>query len=228
MLDAFSRFYAVILDHWEGSGRRVRWSRPHKAWLRSRDDPAHNPRDCWVDSPGESFGRPDGPSEESRAAAAELALDFTQQRTRLCQRCWHFDPGLHFIAPNVYGEPEVYCVQVPSYTMVDSAGGTGRHKHWGSPFGCQSVAHAIDVGSGEYIGPLAAYVFGNPLPAEEVIAREWCSRCLRAAHDSGLTPHRKASPRRSWPACWERPACGGSRMLWPITTASGKRYYGER
>jgi hypothetical protein len=67
--------------------------------------------------------------------------------------------------------------------MVDSAGGTGRQKHWGSPFGCQSVAHAIDVGSGEYIGPLAAYVFGNPLPAEEVIAREWCSRCLRAAHD---------------------------------------------
>ncbi len=183
MLDAFSKFYAVVLDHGAGSGHRVRWSRTHKAWLCSRD----TPHDCWVDSPGETDGRPDAPSEADRAAAAVLALEVTRpQRTWMCQRCWHADPGLHFIAPNIYGGPEVYCVQVPSYTVVDSAGGNGRAKHWGSPFGCQSVHHDIDwerQRPGEYIGPLAAYVFGMPLPAEEVIARGWCSRCQRAAHN---------------------------------------------
>ena len=98
----------------------------------------------------------------------------------ICNRCGQREPGLHFIAPNVYGDAELYCVQMPSYSVVESSGGSGHLKHWGSPFGCQAVAYDIDSdrrGSGGYIGPRAAYVYGRPLPAEEVIGRDWCSRC---------------------------------------------------
>jgi hypothetical protein len=185
--DVFSRFYAVVLDHWAGAGRRVRWSPSHMSWLCSKDyPPPHNPRDCWLSAPGETFGRPNAPTEEDRAAAADLALNFIQPGRQICQRCWQADPGLHFIAPDVYGDPEIYCVQFPSYTVVDSKGGSGAKKHSGGPFGCRSVEHVIASGWGErgpYLGPLAAYVFGHPLPADEVIAREWCSRCVGTAYN---------------------------------------------
>lgn len=91
---------------------------------------------------------------------------------------------MHYIAPDVYGDPALYCVQVPPYSVVDSKGGRGSAKHWGSPFGCQSVTRFIDIGmnvSGPYMGPLAAYTFGEPLVADEVIDREWCSRCSNTA-----------------------------------------------
>jgi hypothetical protein len=182
-LDVFSRFHAVVLHHWVGSGYRVIWSPDNKTWLRSRD--YEHPSSPWLNSPGEMRGKPDGPSDEDRAAAATLALEFTRREMPLCQRCWQRHPGLHFIAPNIYGDPEIYCVQMPSYTVVDSRGGSGRKKHWGSPFSCQSVEYDVDSGNEprQYIGPLAVYFFGKPLPAEEVIAREWCSRCEGAAYN---------------------------------------------
>jgi hypothetical protein len=43
---------------------------------------------------------------------------------------------------------------MPSFAVVDSSGGSGALKHWGSPFGCQSVGYAIDSDlytGGEYI-----------------------------------------------------------------------------
>lgn len=184
--DLFSGFHAVVLDHWTGSGR-VRWSPSHGAWLANRRHCLHEPRDCWEDSPGETLGRPDAPSEEACSSAVELAQEFVRkQATSVCQRCWQESPGLHFIAPNVYGDSEIYCVQMPSYTVVDSNGGSGQKKHWGSPYGCRYVGCHIDSGWGESqecIGPLAAHMFGRPLPAAEVIAREWCSLCTERAHN---------------------------------------------
>jgi hypothetical protein len=92
--------------------------------------------------------------------------------------------SLLVVEPDVDGDPGIYCLQVPAYNVVDSSGGSGRVKHWGSPFGCQSVELYIDsyaFSRSPHIGPLAAYLFGQPLPADEVINREWCSRCAGGA-----------------------------------------------
>ena len=178
-LDLFSRFYAVVLDH-EAGQYRVRWSAEYGAWIRTRDIEVPGRR--WRDAPSALYGRPDAPEEEVRAAAVEAARAFISKSG--CGRCYQAArPELHFIAPDVHGEPAVYCLQVPSYTVVDSRRGGGEKKHWGSPFGCQSVEKwvADDAPRGEYIGPVAAYVYGMPLPAEEVINRDWCSRCVGAA-----------------------------------------------
>jgi hypothetical protein len=120
------------------------------------------------------WGNPDAPTEEDRAAAAMLALTVVGP-SWFCQRCLQSDPGLHFIASDVFGRPAVYCVQVPSYSVVNSSGGGGDRKHSGRPWGCRSVGSWIDPDA------RAAYVYGQPLPAEEVINREWCSRCQSAA-----------------------------------------------
>lgn len=188
-LDAFSKFYAVVLYHWAGAGRRVLWSPTHAAWLRNTTYSRYMPSDGrWLGAPGQTFDRPDGPGEEDCAAAGNVALSITkpQQGSWHCQRCWKSEPFLHFIAPDVYGDPQVYCVQVPSYSVVGSSGGQGVVKHWGSPFGCQSVDRHIDSvldPDGPYVGPVAAYLYGEPLPAEEVIDREWCSRCSGTAQN---------------------------------------------
>ncbi|NMO50413.1 hypothetical protein HH310_04300 [Actinoplanes sp. TBRC 11911] len=177
----FSRFYAVVLGHWAGGGRRIRWSTQHNAWVRGEAYGRYL-ADPWLTEPGQTFGRPDGPAEEDQVAASALANSVVKPDGRpfFCQRCWGSGPESHFIAPDVYGDPELYCVQMPAYSVVDSSGGSGEVKHWGSPYGCQSVDQSIDTastGREPYLGPCAAYVFGRPLPADEVINRDWCSRC---------------------------------------------------
>jgi len=185
--DLFPKFYAVVLHHWAGSGLRVRWSTPHQSWLRSVDHSRYR-RSAWTSEPGMLHGKPDRPDTTEQTTACSVAgTAIGQDETpHFCPRCWREDPQSHFIAPDVYGEPELYCVQVPAYSVVDSSGGAGVLKHWGSPFGCQSVKGTIESSElprESHIGPAAAYVFGTPLPADEVIDREWCSRCTRAAEN---------------------------------------------
>jgi hypothetical protein len=192
-LNAFSKLYAVVLHHQVGSGFHVRWSPQHTAWLRSLNYSGY-----WADSPGEVYGRADAPTEEDFAAALALVRQVTRGAW-ICQRCLQPDPCLHFIAPNVYGEPELYCVQMPSCSVVESQGGQGEVKHWGSPFGCQSVKVAFDVGEpSNRIGLLAAYVYGRPLPAEEVIRRRWCSRCVGAAYNVRSNAGERGESQLEW------------------------------
>jgi hypothetical protein len=185
VLDMFSAFYAVVLYHQVRSGLRVRWSPTHTAWVRSAAYSRYMP-DPWLDIPGEVYGHVDAPTEEDRAAAISLAASVIRPERSpfLCQRCGLGESRNHFIAPDVNGDPELYCLQVPAYSVVGSSGGTGRLKHWGSPYGCHSVKYSIDSDAyarRSYIGPLAAYVFGAPLPADGVINREWCARCTGTA-----------------------------------------------
>lgn len=186
-LDILSQFYAVVLNHRMGSGQRVRWSPAHDGWTSNKDYARylHNP---WNSLPREVFGQADAPYEDELVAAIVVAKRvIAAAGSRFyCEYCFRDDAQAHFIAPNVVGEPTLYCVQSPSYSVVESSGGNGRVKHWGSPFGCQSVEHHISSGGytrDPYIGPVAAYVYGRPLPADEVINREWCSRCVGAAHN---------------------------------------------
>lgn len=50
-------------------------------------------------------------------------------------------------------------------------------RHYGGPSGCASVKRYIDEDGDYRKGPRAIYLYGEPLPAEEVIEREWCARC---------------------------------------------------
>lgn len=183
-LNILSLFYAVVLNHKMGSGQRVRWSSSHSAWTRNRD----YARDTWHSEPGQVSGQPDEPYGDELVAALAIAERVVRSgRSQFyCEYCFRNDPQAHFIAPDVEGEPALYCVQSPAYSVVESSGGNGKAKHWGSPFGCQSVKVQISSGGYSrepYIGPVAAYVYGCPLPADEVINREWCSRCAGAAQN---------------------------------------------
>jgi ribosomal protein L37E len=184
-LNPFAQLHAVVLDHEMGSGQRVVWSKEHQGWLRNRDWAQSLDREFWIEEPGLTFGRPDNPIEAQLSAAVDLAQRVVRsESTWFCQRCGQTAPELHFICPNIYCEPEIYCVEVPSYGVVESHGGNGQVKHWGSPYGCQSVDVVFDSGYvAPYIGPRALYPFGRPLPANDVITREWCSRCSGAAYN---------------------------------------------
>jgi hypothetical protein len=40
---------------------------------------------------------------------------------------------------DVFGRPTILCLMRPDPVVVASFGGGSRAKHWGSPYGCQSV-----------------------------------------------------------------------------------------
>lgn len=175
--------------------------------------------------PGETFGKPDGPAEDDQIASLALANSVLNPdgQSFFCQRCWTSSPGSHFITPDVHGDAELYCLQMPAYSVVDSSGGSGQVKHWGSPYGCHSVDQSVDTSSAgrePYLGPRAAYVFGRPLPADEVINRDWCSRCSGFASNV----RNNAAQRREDQVEWARKEVRGhvrqlSRRL--------AEYYGE-
>jgi len=170
--DVFSEFYAVVLEH---SGRGpLRWLPSHKGWVRYDGD-------RWADEPAVG----DDVDEHQRDAALEAIDRFLGQRA--CRRCGAAaNADLHYVAADAAGAPEVYCFQWPAFDVVDSAGGTGTLKHWGSPFGCDAVGgpalQRADVrGVGRDV--VAGYAYGTPLRPREVMERAWCSRCRKAAQD---------------------------------------------
>ncbi|MBK0332055.1 hypothetical protein I8D64_11660 [Brachybacterium sp. MASK1Z-5] len=170
-LEVFSEFYAVVLEH-PGSGP-LRWAPVDRAWKRLTID-------GW--SPGVVAG--DAPREDQLSEALTEAQRF--RGSTWCARCDRpADPAKHFICVGVLGEPESYCVQKPASEVVDSRGGTGQLKHWGTHWGCQVVEPARESASlpgfeGSH-AVTAGYVYGRPLLADEVMERDWCSRCQSRA-----------------------------------------------
>ncbi|MEC5182453.1 hypothetical protein RCH07_003831 [Arthrobacter sp. CG_A4] len=178
------KLYAVVLEHDALGGRRVRWNATYQSWVTTRDYDRYLDFP-WESRPGMTMGLEDRPSEDQYTTAHQVIQDWTTATKRFggCERCGSSDLKLHFVTPDVHGEPAVYCVQSPAYSVVDSTGGTCRLKHWGSPFGCQSVEAYIDRGTWAEprTGTRAAFLYGRPLTAEQVINRDWCARCTGAA-----------------------------------------------
>ncbi|MGX5691735.1 hypothetical protein ACWKWA_00965 [Dermacoccus abyssi] len=127
--DPFDAFYGVVLNH--AFGGPLRWSPKHQAWLRSRRD------GDWLEWETEPVNGDDVDADEYTdalvAADAFLAAQW-------CPRCMAEPrPQTHFIALDIHGHPQVFCVQSPAYEIV---GGSGVKKHLGGPAGCQHVRPA--------------------------------------------------------------------------------------
>jgi hypothetical protein len=182
--ESFSKLYAVVLRHHAGMGR-VYWSHQHVGWRPG--------------TPGWIHAKESYPSRcEPTQADCDVALALVARSSITCHHCGHGDPAAHYISPNVYGEPELYCVQMPSYSVVESKGNQGFLKHWGSPFGCQSVDYYLDVREDHSMGPRAAYLYGRPLPAHEAIKLEWCERCVRLAYNVRINSEARNESAQDW------------------------------
>jgi len=167
---ALSRFAAVVVtDRWGG---RLLWSSSQQAWVPS----IHY---------GVGFLARDGftphPDEEQVRAVVAVASRVGDSGWYGCGHCGVHSLGAHFVAPDVFGDPRVYCVQRPSHTVVQSSGGSGRKKHAGEGHGCQSVErqrYTRNYGPGD---DEDVYCYGVPMVARDVIDLEWCSRCTSIA-----------------------------------------------
>lgn len=170
--DVFAEFYAVVLEH--PAGGPLRWSPGCQGWVRYA---GHG----WADTAVAG----DAVDEQQLTAAIEVVNAFVAER--VCQECGVAATGeLHYVSVDVVGAPVISCLQLPAFHIVDSAKGSGRLKHWGSPFGCDAVGGPALL-RGEVAGfgrdVMAGFVYGRPLSARQVLERPWCSRCRRAARN---------------------------------------------
>ena len=111
--DPFDAWYGVVLTYEHGGGP-LRWSRGHRAWMRRRQ------RGDWLDWVAEPV---DGDDVDADEYAAALLVADRFLESQWCPRCLA-EPRAetHFIALDVLGEPEVYCVQRPAYEIVGGSG----------------------------------------------------------------------------------------------------------
>lgn len=165
--DSFDRLWAVVV-HDSPGGRRLIWSSEHRTWL-----PEYDFRDGFVATPLGSLTF----APASGEVGAVVPLTERLLRDRICQHCGLADLEDHFVAPDVFGEPSLLCVQMPHPQIVGSSGGNGARKHWGAIDGCSAVRGTFSTASwGE-----EQIDFGTPLVASHVRDWEWCSRCAGAA-----------------------------------------------
>jgi hypothetical protein len=183
--ETYGKSWAVVTDESYGGGARLLWSRTYKTWLPSRRY-------------GRGFVTEPTPGEERQPYEAQLAaipeLTGRLLDVRMCQRCGLSDLEDHFIAPDVWGNSTLYCVQRPAPTVVYSSGGGGDRKHWGSLSGCSSVQaqFLVDERFGE-----ESVVYGESMVASHVRDYAWCSRCGNAAWNVSQAAAREGvSPQR--------------------------------
>lgn len=178
MTEAFDKLFAVVLRNQFGG--RVRWSKEHHDWLPERF-PGYAAG--WAKEPDdESEKWRAGPFPEHLEKAVEIAMTVTGKQWH-CGTCDCDYPVMHYVCDDADTQPKLYCIQVPPLDVVASHGGGGRKKHVGGPGGCAAVK--LDLERNFDIGPLAVYVYGQPLPAMEVIERDWCGRCTGGAFNGG-------------------------------------------
>jgi hypothetical protein len=170
---SFDQLWAVVAYDRIGGGRRLLWSSAHRAWLPSIRSVRGRP---WFTSTPVD-GHEGQPYEDELEAIPGLVDKLLEDR--ICQRCGLSDVGDHFVAPNVHGDAALYCLQMPDPRVVESSGGQGMRKHWGTMFGCSAVRQRflMDDHGSEHID------FGRALVASHVRDWEWCNRCIDAAAD---------------------------------------------
>jgi hypothetical protein len=174
-------FWAVVVYAAHGGGTRLLWSPTLHAWLPSR---AYG--DGFAAAP--AAGRDLVPYDDELQAIPGLGRRLLADR--ICQRCGLIDLSDHLIAPDVFGDAAMYCVQMPDSSIVRSSGGSGSKKHWGALDACNSVRPEFTTDSygDERIS------FGEGLVASNVRDWEWCARCTNAAGNLARAAEREARP----------------------------------
>jgi hypothetical protein len=177
----FDQLWAVVTYGQFGGGRRLLWSSVHRTWLPSRD---YGPG--FVSAP--ILGYAGRPYDDQLTAIPVLADNLTHDG--ICQRCGLSDLRDRFIAPDVYGAAALYCVQLPDKSIVESFGGSGIKKHWGSLNCCSAVKAAFYTDSwGE-----GHVCFGGVLVASHVRDWDWCNRCTGTASNVACAAEEKDTP----------------------------------
>lgn len=161
---------AVIEPDYEG---RMRWSNQTRGWHAARYGRGY-------------AAKPLDPSDLGRSGqqmieqVAQVASRADDLRRRGCYRCGQPQLADHFVAPDILGQPHLYCVQLPDPQVVS---GGGTKKHWGTPHGCQAVSPHFFIERFPGGDEDETVTFGDPLVATLVRDLEWCSRCRGAAHN---------------------------------------------
>lgn len=183
--DILSELFAVVLPSSHGGTTRVRWNAAQHSWWHSNpygpgfveQKPPHQTGSgdftmmTWIDTPTDS----------DLTEAASLAENFKE--SGYCLHCGRSQLGLHVISSDVFGALFIHCLIRPDPSTVDSFGGNGQTKHWGSPFGCRSVrSSSIQRNDGSY-ARVGYYLYGEPLTTIEALDRRWCSRCQGTARN---------------------------------------------
>lgn len=171
MPKAFDQLWAVVTYQSYGGGDRLLWSSEHQTWLLSLPYGAG-----FVSSPVDGFtGRP---YDDEVAAVPRLADELLTRR--ICQHCCLSDLEDQFVAPDMFGDAAMYCVQRPHESVVSSFGGSGTRKHWGSLHACSAVKPRflfVREWDEEEVD------FGEGLVASHVRDWAWCDRCTNAARN---------------------------------------------
>lgn len=165
---SFDQLWAVVVYEQLGGGRRLLWSSVDRTWL-----PSRHYGSGFVSAPVPGYaGRP----YDDELTAIPLLTD-KLTRDGVCQRCGLSNLRDHLVAPDVYGAAAIYCVQLPDKSIVESSGGSGTRKHWGSLSGCSAVKSAFftDSWGEEHVW------FGEGLVASHVRDWDWCNRCTGTA-----------------------------------------------
>lgn len=117
------------------------------------------------------------PSTEWLTRAAQL---LPKAARTYCAHCHLIDTEAHAIVPDIWGEPQLLCVFRPDPAVVESFGGNGQRKHWGSRYGCASVAGTAVQGR-EWGPTYGRFRYGMPVTTHDAVEWRWCSRCQGTA-----------------------------------------------
>ena len=187
-LTVFDNLYAVVM--YGRHGGRLRWSSDDHAWRRWSSI-----CDDWEPGVDPSTA----PDDDDLKSALRLAAKSD------CGDCGG-RPAVHLIEVDPFGRPTRYCVQRPSASVV---GSSGTKKHWGSPHGCltNSVYQGERYEYERHDGvswPGGWFLYGEPLPADLMLASEWCSRCTRTAGNLATNYGLFTGTHEQRSAAWER------------------------
>ncbi|MFX0577140.1 hypothetical protein [Nocardia nepalensis] len=168
----FDELWAAVIE--PDRRGRLKWSPIHQDWLPWLDGPAGYPGDF----AREPLGQPLRDDFAVRVPVlVAKAADAVHQRFGKSSCCGLCGGGVadHYVMPNIFGDAQVYCVQLPDEAMAPGS----TVKHWASLEACRHVTPRFvsDQHGDEWI----EFIHGRGVPASSAVSQPWCLDCRTAA-----------------------------------------------
>ncbi len=185
----FDELWAVVVepDEWG----RLKWSPTHQDWL------------PWLDSSiGYLRGFATAPLSQPlredivarMPALVSEAAEAIQKRFGNRSHCTRCGGGVadHYATPDVFGDAEIYCVQLPDKSLVPGS----TVKHWASLDACRRVTprYVSDQHGDEWI----EYIHGDGVPAYLAVSQPWCRDCRTAAKSVAARANAEGLTTKIW------------------------------